>query len=129
MGDRLFFSTVDQVMMLNTAKPSGRKLSPPRRSGRMNAPVWLITSLFVVGEELLQALGILHIHDLLRAVSRQRGPRHRRHRSRRAAPRPREVNRGYSRFVGLAKRLLLGGAGDARAGGALASVCNRISRI
>ncbi len=66
MGDRLFSSTVDQVMT-----PDPQTIRPQALAaealGRMNAPVRPITSLFVVGEEAPQVLGILHIHDLLRA--------------------------------------------------------------
>jgi arabinose-5-phosphate isomerase len=66
MGERLFSSTVDQVMT-----PRPQTIRPQALAaealGRMNAPARPITSLFVVDEEEQQVLGILHIHDLLRA--------------------------------------------------------------
>ncbi|HUH82969.1 MAG TPA: KpsF/GutQ family sugar-phosphate isomerase [Stellaceae bacterium] len=66
MGERLFSSTVDQVMT-----PDPQTIRPQALAaealGRMNAPSRPITSLFVVDEDERQVLGILHIHDLLRA--------------------------------------------------------------
>jgi arabinose-5-phosphate isomerase len=66
MGERLFSSTVDPVMT-----PRPQTIRPQALAaealGRMNAPARPITSLFVVDDEEQQVLGILHIHDLLRA--------------------------------------------------------------
>jgi arabinose-5-phosphate isomerase len=65
MGDGLFRSSVDAVMTHGPQTIRPQALAA-EAVGRMNAPARPITSLFVV-DEAEQVLGILHIHDLLRA--------------------------------------------------------------
>jgi arabinose-5-phosphate isomerase len=65
MGGDLLRSTVEAIM-----SPAPKTIRPQALAaealGRMNAPQRPITSLFVVDDE-KRPLGVVHIHDLLRA--------------------------------------------------------------
>ena len=65
MGDRLLQSSVDEVMT-RAPKTIEPQALAAEGLGRMNAPARPITSLFVV-DEAQRPLGVLHIHDCLRA--------------------------------------------------------------